>query len=137
MRKILEPGASMSNAEQEQPLEELLDLIQEQGRAQDNFLGLLHVLIGRRIEKEDGTLISNGMSWRQLATMLKERRWDREAVRQLDIDPDELPPRDRNRFWFLAISRAGVDSDKAVSAGNYLADLLQDDGYVVGPAPTQ
>ena len=58
------------------------------------------------------------------------------AIRELGLDPDELSPRDRERFWYLAISRGGVASPQAVAAGDQLAAELKKHGYVVGPAPS-
>ena len=53
-------------------LRELLELLRMKGTAQGNFLGLLHVLIGRRITtKDNDTLISAGVSWRELAGLSK------------------------------------------------------------------
>jgi hypothetical protein len=117
------------------PLREFLNHLKEHGHAQGMFLGLLHVLIGRRVEKADGTPVSAGLTWRELAALLKKVRWDREAVRDLGLDPARLPPRDRQRFWYTAIAQAGLDSDRAVESGNRLAEALHPVGYVVGPAP--
>lgn len=116
-------------------LRDLLAEFKQQGHAQGNFLGLLHVLIGRRVERADGTLVSNGIAWRELAAQLKKVRWDREAVRELGLDPATLPPRDRQRYWYAAITQAQVDSAKAVQAGDRLADTMRRLGYQVGPAP--
>jgi hypothetical protein len=99
--------------------------------AQGNFLGLLHVLIGRSIADVDGNLISKGLTWRELAGLLQKIRWDRDAVKELGIDPDELPPRDRTRFWFLAFARAGLDSPKAAEAGKRMSKVLEQSGYLV------
>ena len=51
---------------------ELLERIQAETPIQGHFLGLLNILIGRRIEKADGTLVSSGITWRDLAMMLKK-----------------------------------------------------------------
>src|SRR5262249_36720608 len=99
--------------------------------AQGNFLGLLHLLIGRRIKKAD-TIISNGVTWRELAALLKKVHWSTECVRELGLDPEKLAPRDRQRFWYTAIVQAGVDSPKATQAGEQLADALRKQGYVIG-----
>ena len=112
-------------------MRELLDQLKQHGYAQGNFLGLLNVLIGRRIEKTDGTMISVGLTWRELANWLKKVRWDREAVRELGLAPDQLPPRDRQRFWYAAISQCHVDSPQAAEAGDRLAAALVKAGYVV------
>ena len=116
-------------------LREFLDDLKQRGIAQGNLLGLLNVLIGRRIEKADGTVVSNGITWRELAGFLKKVRWDREAVRELGLDPDQLPPRDRERFWYSVIAQARVDSAAAGQAGDRMAETLRAAGYAVGPGP--
>lgn len=112
-------------------MREFLDDLKQKGYAQGNFLGLLNVLIGRRIEKADGTVISQGLTWRELASWLKKVRWDKDAVRELGLDPDKLPPRDRERYWYSAIAQAHVDSPQAKAAGDKLAAVLTQAGYVV------
>jgi hypothetical protein len=116
-------------------VQELLTTLKHQGRAAGHFLGLLHILIGRRVQKVDGTVISTGLTWRELAALLKKVRWEREAVRELGLDPATLPPRDRQRFWYMAIAHAQVDSEKASQDANRLVPLLHKAGYDVGPAP--
>jgi len=116
-------------------LREFLDAVREQGHAAGNFLGLLHVLIGRRITTADGAEVSQGLSWRDVAALFKKVRWDREAVRELGLNPDDLSPRDRQRFWYQAIAQAGVDSARASAAGDRLGQAVQASGYVVGPPP--
>jgi hypothetical protein len=116
-------------------LREFLDDLKQRGLAQDNFLGLLHVLIGRRIETAQEQLVANGVTWRVLAELLKRVHWDREAVRQLGLDPAALAPRDRQRYWYQAIAQAHVDSPQARQAADVLAKALRAAGYVVGPGP--
>jgi hypothetical protein len=116
-------------------LREFLGATKKQGIARGDFLGLLNILIGRRLEKADGAVISAGCSWRNLAANLKLVRWNKEAVRELGIDPKSLHPRDRLRYWFQAITQASVDSAAAVQAGDRFAEVLRKAGYVVGPAP--
>jgi hypothetical protein len=118
-------------------LRELMKLIQSRGLARDNFLGLLHVLIGRRINLADGTPVSVGLTWRDAAALLKRIRWERDVVAELGLDAATLPPRDRERFWYTAIARAGVDSAAAVAAGDRLAEALRPLGYEAGPAPAK
>lgn len=109
------------------------DFLQEiKEHTQGNFLGLLRLLIGRRIKKADGTVISNGLTWRELAALLKIVHWNTECVRELGLDPDKLAPRDRQRFWYSAIAQAGIDSQKATEAGEKLADVLRKQGYDIG-----
>jgi hypothetical protein len=116
-------------------LREFLEVVRRQGVAAGNFRGLLHALVGRRITLADGTPVSAGMTWRELAAVLKRARWDREAVRELGQDPAALPPRDRQRFWYAAISQAGLGTPEAAAAGDRLVEPLAKLGYVIGPAP--
>jgi hypothetical protein len=114
---------------------DFLNRVRELGLDQGNFLGLLHLLIGRRLESSDNQLISNGITWRDLAGLLKKVRWPKEAVTELKLNPDDLPMRDRQRFWYVAIVHARVDSADAVKAGDALGTALTKEGFVVGPAP--
>jgi hypothetical protein len=112
-------------------LREVLDMIKRQGLAEGCLLGLLHILIGRRIEKSDGTVVANGMTWRDVAAWLKKVRWEKKQVAELGLSPARLPPRDRQRFWYAAIAQAGVDSENAARAADLLAARLSQTGYVV------
>jgi hypothetical protein len=110
-------------------LRTLLEDLRQHGLERGHTLGLFHLLIGRRIRLVDGTLVSRGLTWREAAALLKKVRWDKEAVRDLGLDPDTLPPRDRQQYWYAAIGKAQVDSDAARTAGDALAALLQPLGY--------
>ena len=110
-------------------LEELLTNCKQKALAQGELAGLFHILIGRKIEKADGKPLSSGITWRELARLMKKVRWDREAVRELGLDPAALPPRDRERFWYSAITLAYVDSPKAVASAERLAPKLEAAGY--------
>src|SRR5882724_2404119 len=116
-------------------LQEFLEDLRRHGFERGHTLGLFNVLIGRRIAQDDGTVICNGLTWRELAAWLKKVRWDRDVVKELGLDPENLPPRDRQQFWYAVIVRAGVDSEKATQAGNKVADRLRKAGYVVGGTP--
>jgi hypothetical protein len=116
-------------------LREFLKIVEERGLAQGNLLGLLHVLIGRNITLEDGTVVSNGLNWRDLAALLKRVRWNPQAVSELGLDPTTLPPRDRQRFWHIAITQAKVNSPVAEEAGNRIGAAMHSLGYLIGPAP--
>ena len=113
-------------------LQGFLSFLKAKRLAQGNFLGLLYVLIGRSIADANGDLISKGLTWRELSVLLQKVRWERDAVKELDIDPDELPPRDRQRYWFVAFARAGLDSKEAAEAGKRMAKVLEAEGYQVG-----
>jgi hypothetical protein len=114
---------------------EFLDEVKRRGLVRSNFLGLLNILIGRHIEKADKSPVSDGLTWRQLARLLKKHSWDKELVRELSLDPSQLPPRDREQFWYVAINRAQVDSAEAFRVGDRLAAALKKIGYIVGRAP--
>ena len=113
-------------------LSNLLDLLKDNGQTQGNFLGFLNVMIGRTITRvSDQAVACKGISWRDLAAWLKKVRWDPEAVRELGLDPDDLPPRDRQRYWYAAIAAAKVDSAAARKAGDRFATTLATLGYEV------
>jgi hypothetical protein len=116
-------------------LREFLAEVKKHDWSTGQFLGLLNLLIGRRITAADGTEISAGVTWRVLAAYFKQVRWDKEAIRDLGLDPASLPPRDRAKYWFAAISQANVDSAEATWAGDKLAERLIAQGYKIGPAP--
>jgi len=114
---------------------QFLDDVEQSGLAAGNFLGLLNVLIGRRITTAAGDEVSAGVTYRGAAALLKKVRWDRDAVTELGLAPASLPPRDRERYWYQAIVQAHVDSPEATAAGDRLAEALPGAGYVVGAAP--
>ncbi len=109
----------------------LLELLKKNHLLRGNLQGLFHLLIGHRIVAADGAPVSKGLTWRELAALLKKLRWDTEVVRELGIDPDALPPRDRQRFWYTAISHAKIDSAAAREAADRLAKSLASLGYRV------
>jgi hypothetical protein len=113
----------------------LLELIDENKLAKGRLAGVFHVMIGRRVGKADGTVISTGLTWRQLAGILKAAKFDKELVQELGADPDTLAPRDREKMWYLAIGLAKVDSVAATAQADQLVPLLKHLGYVVGPSP--
>ena len=61
------------------------------------------------------SVLSAGVTWRELAAELKYLRFDPELVRELGTDPESLAARDRERFWYSAIALAKVDSREAVA----------------------
>lgn len=110
---------------------EFLEVVRQNRLDKSHLRAVLHIAIGRRIQKVDGTLVSTGITWRQLAELLRIVRWDKEAVRELGLNPDDLPPRDRQRFWYQAISSAKVDSPAARAEADSLIPLLAKIGYTV------
>jgi hypothetical protein len=114
-----------------------LEILKRKDLAENNFLGMLNVVIGRRIAAGRGVVISKGLTWRELASWLKKVRWPKDGALELGLDPKSLPPRDRERFWYTVIARANVDSEKATAAGNRLVEAIRAAGleYHVGPPP--
>jgi hypothetical protein len=93
------------------------------------FRGLLHLLIGRRIAAADGSPISAGLTWRETAALLRRIRWPKDAVIELGQESKNLPPRDREKYWYSAILHAQLDGDEAQQAGDALAQKLSKLGY--------
>src|SRR5262245_63909229 len=73
-------------------LREFLEKVSQSHLVRGHFRALLHVAIGRRISRADGIVLSTGVTWRQLAELLRNIRWDKEQVRELGLNPDDLPP---------------------------------------------
>ena len=117
-------------------IRELLSAVRDAGLATGNFRGLLHIAIGRKITRPDGTTLSVGVTWRALSVELKNLRFDTELVREFGVDPDTLAARDRERFWYSAIALARVDSAEAVAEAEKLAPKLRPLGFIIGPPPT-
>lgn len=114
---------------------DFLDAVERHAEWKRHLLGLFHILIGRRISKNDGTVVSSGLSWRELASELKRRRWEPDVVRELGLDPATFAPRDRQRFWYSVISQAQVSSPAAIQAADRFAVIAQQLGFIVGAAP--
>lgn len=129
-------GESCTRSHGMDGIRELLSAARDNGLAAGNFLGLLHISIGRKITRPDGSPVSSGFTWRMLAQELKNLRFDQEFVRELGLDPEALAARDRERFWYAAIASASVDSPEAVLAGDLLVPKLKNLGFIVGPAPS-
>lgn len=117
-------------------IRDLLATARDDGLAAARFRGLLHVAIGRRITKSNGTIVSNGITWRQLAALLKDLQFDRNLARNFGVDPTALAPRDRERFWYSVIALARVDSPEASAEADALAGELKKRGYLIGPNPS-
>lgn len=112
-------------------LRDFLQAVRTNGLAEGRFRGLLHILVGRRITREDGTLVSGGQTWREIAALLKKVRWDREAVRELGLDPATLPPRDRERYWYTAIAQAALNDPAARTSADGLVEAVRKLGYSI------
>jgi hypothetical protein len=112
---------------------EFLEQVRQHQLVKGHFRGLLHLLIGRKISRADGTVLSSGLTWRQLSELFRQLRWDKDYVREIGLDPDDLPPRDRQRYWYSAIAQARIDEPDAVAAADKLARKVAALGFQVSP----
>ena len=51
--------------------DDLLEAIRDRGLAPGHFRAVLHIAIGRKISKPDGVTVSVGLTWREVAGLLK------------------------------------------------------------------
>ena len=116
-------------------IRDLLEAARTNGLVAGRFRGLLHVAIGRTVSKPDGTKLSSGLTWRELAGLLKTIRFDTEFGREVGADPNTLSPRDRERYWYAVIAIARPDSPEALAEAEQLVGPLKDLGFVVAPPP--
>jgi hypothetical protein len=116
-------------------IRDLLEAARTNGLVGGRFRGLLHIAIGRTVTRPDGAKLSAGLTWREVATLLKTLRFDPELGRELGADPDTLSPRDRERYWYAVIALARVDSADAVAEAEKLIAPLKDLGFVIAPPP--
>lgn len=116
-------------------IRELLEAARTNGLIAGRFRGLLHVAIGRTVTKADGTKLSAGLTWREVAQLLKTMRFDQEFGREVGADPATLSPRDRERFWYAVIALARPDSAEALAEAEKLIGPLKALGYVIAPPP--
>ena len=112
-----------------------LEAVRDNGLLAGHLRGLFHIAIGRKITTDAGVVLSAGVTWRELAALLKLLRFDKDLVGELGGDPDELSPRDRQRLWYSAIALARPDSAEAIAQAEKLIPALKRLGYVVGPPP--
>lgn len=116
-------------------LQRLLDEVRDNGLAVGHIRGLLHIAIGRKVTAADGSLVSAGVTWRELADRLKQARFDVSLGLEVGADADVIAPRDRQRFWYTVIGMAQPDGALAVGQADALAAQLKRLGYIVGPPP--
>jgi hypothetical protein len=129
------PGLSPETDDGMDGLRSFLETLRDHNLIAGRLRGVLHVAIGRRITKTDGTVLSTGVTWRELAALLKDLRFDKAWVKEFAENPDAIAPRDRERFWYTVIGLAQVDSKEAVAQAEKLAALVKPIGYVIGPSP--
>ena len=114
---------------------DLLEAARTNGLVAGRFRGLLHIAIGRTITKPDGAKVSAGLTWREVASLLKTLRFDPEFGREAGADPDTLSPRDRERYWYAVIALARPDGAEAMTEAEQLVAPLKALGYVIAPPP--
>ena len=90
---------------------------------------MLNLLVAYRITDESGQVVSNGLTFRQVSEKLKKSRWNPDDVETLGLKSVELPQRDRLRFWYVALVRAGVGGSKAMMEADTLAKAVKKVGY--------
>ncbi len=111
----------------------VLETIRERGFANNRLPGVFHLALGRRVSAADGTILSIGVTWRQLATLLKNLKYDKSLIREVGADPDTLWPRDREKMWFSVIPLARVESTAARQMADEIAVMLAPLGFIVAP----
>ena len=116
-------------------IRDLLEASRTNGLVAGRFRGLLHIAIGRTVSRTDGTKLSAGLTWREVAALLKALRFDPEFGREAGADPDTLSPRDRERYWYAVIALARPDGADAIAEAEALVAPLKSLGYVVSPPP--
>ena len=116
-------------------LREFFERVRQNHLVRGHFRALMHIAIGRRITRSDGTVLSTGATWRQVSELLRVMRWDKEQVREVGLNPIDLPPRDRQRYWYAAIVAARVDALDARELGDRYAQLVEPLGFIIGQAP--
>lgn len=116
-------------------IREFLETVRQHNLVKGHLPGVFHIAIGRRVARADGHVLSAGVTWRQLASVLKAMRFDREFAAEVGADPETLSPRDRERFWYSVIALARVGSAAARAQADRLAAQLKPLGYVIGPPP--
>jgi len=124
-----------TGSERMDAIRDFLNTVRQAHLVEGHFLGLLHVLVGRKITRTDGSVVSTGLTWRQTASYLRQLRFDPQLAREVNVDPEAVNIRDRDRFWYAVIAQAQLDSPTAVAEADKLAPLLQQHGYIVGPPP--
>ena len=116
-------------------LQRLLEAVRDNGLAVGHLRGVLHVAIGRKVLAADGSLLSAGVTWRELADRLKQAKYDVALGLEVGADADVIAPRDRQRFWYAVIALAQPDGAVAVGQAEALVPSLRRLGFEVGPPP--
>jgi beta-phosphoglucomutase-like phosphatase (HAD superfamily) len=111
---------------------QLLELARQQGWQRTHLRGLWHLAIGRALHDAQGRLLSPGSTWRELANILKQLKYDRDLVLTLGLDPESLLAKDRDKFWYYAIAATKLDTPEARQQADELKAQLAPLGIIVG-----
>lgn len=130
----LERDAGRKRSNRMDGIRELLEAAREKNLVAGRFRGLLHIAIGRTVARPDGTKLSAGLTWREVAALLKLLRFDTELGREAGADPETLSPRDRERYWYAVIALARVDGPEALAEAETLIGPLKALGFVIAPS---
>jgi hypothetical protein len=113
---------------------QLLNLLVEHQLAKGLLRGVLHICIGRTVVRTtDDAVLCTGVSWRELAALLKDSKFDRTLAVEVGADPETLHPKEREKFWYAVIGLAKVDSTAARDEADKLAKKLAAHGLGVLP----
>ena len=104
-------------------ISDFLDYIKSEGLVLGRLQGLCHICIGRTIHYND-KIVSTGVTWRELAKLLKLLKFDKYLGTEVNADPEELNPKDRERYWYAVIGLAQPDGIDARTQAQELAQLL-------------
>lgn len=105
-------------------LSDFLEFVNTQGLAVGRLRGLFHICIGRTIRNNE-KIISEGVTWRELAKLLKHLKYEKSLGNEVNVDSDDLNPKDRERYWYAVIALAQPDSVTATTQAQELANRLQ------------
>ncbi len=117
-------------------IREFLTAVHNAGLARDYLRAIMHIAIGRKITRTDGTVLSGGVTWRTLAGLLRVLKYDPKWAERFVQDRTVFAIRDRDRFWYAAIAQARVDSPEAIREAEQILPALRNLGFVVGPPPS-
>lgn len=109
----------------------VLEIIRDNNLAKGRLRGVLHLLIGKTLVNDVGNVLSDGLTWRQLASELRAIRFDKKLAAEVGADPETLYPRDRERFWYAVIGLANVGSAEADSQAEHVEKSLKSHGIIV------
>ncbi|MGL6074150.1 MAG: hypothetical protein ACRC8S_08315 [Fimbriiglobus sp.] len=116
-------------------LVKFLGWLQKEQHVSGHLRGAIHVLVARKITDPHGELVSDGQTWRVLASAIADAHWPIKLAAELDIEYEKLHPRDRKKFWFSIIAMVDPDSVVARTDAEKFLIPVRRAGYEIGLAP--